>query len=352
MAWLVADGFDYYGTVGDLARSVWDNVVITGVTLDSLTRFGVGQSWKVTTSNLPSLLKNTTNETTFVIAVAYYWPAALGGTNPALTLVFRDAGTAQCTVCFESGGNITLKSGTQTGTVLATYPAAIPQAQWTHFQLKVVINATTGALTIRKNGSPSDSFAATGLNTRGGTANNYANSVLVQSGTTFTAGNEWYIDDLFVCSGSGAVPNDWTGDIRALVLMPSGDTGQKQFGVFPGASPTNASAVDELFGNADTDYVFDSTVGHEDLYTLADLPVTPAAIIGVVSKVCIKKSDAGARSGQLRVLSGGTEVGGVDTVLGSTYSYLSRVDVVDPATGVAWTPAAVNALQVGQKVTA
>jgi hypothetical protein len=52
------------------------------------------------------------------------------------------------------------------------------------------------------------------------------------------------------------------------------------------------------------------------------------------------------------VKSGATEVGGADTALPTSYAWLNRVDAVDPNTAAAWTAAAVNALQVGPKVTA
>jgi hypothetical protein len=113
----------------------------------------------------------------------------------------------------------------------------------------------------------------------------------------------------------------------------------------------NAVTVSEAIANGDTDFVFDATVGDSDLYDMDDLPVLPAAIIGVVSKLC-KKSDAGARQGQVLLKSGATQVTGPDTVLSSTYTYLYRVDAVDPNTGTTWTLANLNAVQVGQKVTA
>ena len=65
-----------------------------------------------------------------------------------------------------------------------------------------------------------------------------------------------------------------------------------------------------------------------------------------------KKSDAGTRNAQLRVKSGATEVGGTDTAINTVYTWLNRVDTVDPNTGAAWTASAINALQIGPKVTA
>jgi hypothetical protein len=533
MAWIAADGFDYYGSDADLARSVWDSVDGTKCELTSQnavapavsdsTRFKTGRMLHRIILQIGVWLSKTigSNESTLFVAFAYLRAGALSGTSPEVYLQFRDGATAQCSVVFQSNGDIVLKSGIHTGTVLATYAAGFAQDVWTHFQVRIVIHNTTGSITIRKNGSGSDSFAATGLNTRGGTANNYANVVVVGNGTgASTPPPDYFIDDLLVYSGSGAAPNDWVGDVRAIMLPISGAgassqltpsattatfgqatlgfsmvgsaapnevlfapsragsgeggipttltmpvpawgrsgtltkftvsigavlTGSLQGAIYavdpatgkPGdllavssvatnppiglldlpvtAGPVLASdkryflallesasfnlgvfsststqtwtlaqpfasgfpasglaasavgraalymvatvtdsvaAVNEPLGNGDVDYVYSSTVGHEDLYQLTDMPAVPAAIIGVVSKVLIKKSDTGTRNAQVRLRSGATDVAGADTVLGSTYTYLARVDTLDPATGAPWTLAAVNAIQVGQKVSA
>jgi hypothetical protein len=115
---------------------------------------------------------------------------------------------------------------------------------------------------------------------------------------------------------------------------------------------SNDSNVDEAVEDGDTSYVYDSTSAHEDLYDLDNLAATPTSIIAVQSRMYAKKSDSGTRNGQIRVKSGATEVGGTDTVLSTTYGWLVRVDTTDLNTSAAWTAAAVNALQVGPKVTA
>jgi len=505
MSWIVADGFDYYATIADVARSVWDAADTTGGTTFNLStpgRFPGGQCLRCGVVKTVLLTKNIpTNESTLFLCCAYYKQDTLAGTNAELYIQLRDGATNQCTIVFESSGNLVLKSGTFSGTVLATFTGAFPSVTWTHFQIKVVINNTTGEFRVRKNGSPTDSFVATGLNTRGGTANNYANVVNFGLGAAPTQFD--YLDDVLIFSGSGAAPNDFVGDVRALVLPAAAATAQQQFtasattgtcgppvagassrtvaantvewvgpvlgragtltkltvnmntalagniraavyatgtdgkpstllattatvtnpalglndlavtggpvlssvrqyflamqvdanaslkgdvaatwpqflvytqsrtfasGLPDPAVPVLASsavvsavsatvtssvvAVTEPVGNGDTDYLYDSVVGDSDLYAMEDLPLTPAAVIGVVSKIYAKKSDAGTRNGQVLVNSAGTQVAGTDTPLPSTYTYLARVDAVDPATGAAWTPAAVNALQVGQKVTA
>jgi hypothetical protein len=501
MAWIVGDSFDYYGSTADVARSVWDSAntgFFPAFGAGASTRFGVGQSLRPQAAGVLMTKNLASNEATIFSCFAYYRGGALSGTTPEIYVQLRDGATAQCTVVMESSGNIVLKRGDQLGTVVATYPAAFAQDVWSHFQIRVVIDPTVGTFTVRKNGQPSDTFAATGLNTRS-TANSYANVIALGMGTGVV--ND-YVDDLFFFSGSGAAPNTWVGDCRAVCLYPGQDsavtftpfpgttgsftpggqsgtgpvvanqilwtrcapvrggacstinasgqsagmTGKAKLAVYnattpggPGAllgvsnevtNPTQTQAftfatpvqinagqpiwvailtdtnwtqwgvssgygtyytlsqtyatgfpdpapsglttvgpgsnsgayhtiniagnvvnVAEALADGDTTYNFSGTLNQEDLYEVANMPVTPAAIIGVVSKVYIKKSDAGTRQGMLRTRSGATDANGVDTAVSTTYTYLSRVDATDPATAAAWTLAGVNALKIGQKVT-
>jgi len=503
-AWIVGDGFDYYNSVADLARSVWDSYsagawsLITGTN----TRFNYGQGIQGGAGG--SVTKNFgSNESTVYVALAYYRAGALSGTTAECYVYLQDGATKQCTIVFESSGNIVLKSGSESGTVLATYTAAYAQDVWSHFQIRVVISNTAGSMTVRKNGSPSDTYAsATTLNTRGGTTNNYCNTAVFVGWANSVA----RFDDLLIYSSSGGAPNTWVGDTRAIALMPAGDTATKTFGANPGTTATfggagiaggapnipantlnfsgpytptrggtltkitignngavtghvkmaiylndgvggipgtriavsdemtnppssasyditftggpnlsplrsyyfayltdtagnwqpyggagaagtaryyatvtyasgfpatapaltvpggnqhqgvatqsgNCVNVSELIANSDTDYVLSTTVGQEDLYAISAIPVVPYAIYGVVSKAYMKKSDAGTRQGMLRTRSGATDANGVDTAVSQTYTYLSRVDTVDPATGTTWTVAGVNAFLIGQKCT-
>jgi hypothetical protein len=501
--WIVGESFDYYGNSADLGRSVWDATGNIGNFGNPSigTRFGVGNSFNVAVFD--NLTKNFGNESTVYLVCAQYRPSGQSGSAVELYFLLKDGATGQCCICFMSNGQIQLRSSSQTGTVLATYNAAFVQDVWTHFQMRVVIDPTNGSFTVRKNGQNTDSFTVSGLNTRGGTANSYVNSMTFGLQNGYQQGH--YIDDLLMYSGSGGAPNTWVGDVRAVCLMPAVDTAQKQFATFPttpastfnnggtfigfthpantivwgppgkptrsgnvqkitvnsnGGGPAHVKAaiylndgangapstlvavsnevltpassglidfpfaagafvspfrsyyvallmdtawamidmsnnttiyqlarsyssgfpspasgftqvtgsalavqwtmtiggsavcLSEQAANSDTDYVYDSTVGDSDLYGMDDLPFSPVSIIGVVSKVFMKKSDAGLRQGQLLVQSGATQVTGPDTVLGTTYTYLSRVDTTDPATGTQWTIAGVNGVQVGQKVTA
>jgi len=116
-------------------------------------------------------------------------------------------------------------------------------------------------------------------------------------------------------------------------------------------TPLNSSLVGEAQEDSGTTYVYDSTVGHSDLYNTAGLGTTPASIIMVTTKGLAQKSDAGSRVGQIQLKSGSTTVQTSNlSALSTSFLWQYRQDLTDPNTGSAWTPVAVNAAQIGPVV--
>ena len=115
---------------------------------------------------------------------------------------------------------------------------------------------------------------------------------------------------------------------------------------------TNWNNVSENGSNdGDTTYNYASSVGNVDLYSLQDLPITPASISVAQLRMVARKSDSGTRAGQTVLVSGGTTDLGTSTMLSSNYSHLIKVYPTDPHTGAVWTAAAINSLQIGGNVT-
>jgi hypothetical protein len=129
-----------------------------------------------------------------------------------------------------------------------------------------------------------------------------------------------------------------TGSIAAnLIVTPS----------------NNADLVCDQFQDGSGSYLADPNVGDADLYSLQPLLTTPASVFACVTRALVLKSDSGTRGVALNLKSGATNSPGSSQVLNSAvWTWLNRVDFVDPATGAAWTPSAVNALQIGQSVSA
>jgi hypothetical protein len=116
----------------------------------------------------------------------------------------------------------------------------------------------------------------------------------------------------------------------------------------------NYGAVQELRQDALATYVYDFTVGHNDLYNIAAISgPSPPSVVCVTTRALAQKSDAGSRSGAVQLKSGAAIVQSPSTMLqAGNWSWLWRTDLTDPSTGSAWTPVGVNAVQIGPVLTA
>ena len=219
------DGFDCYTAYTDASQGYWEPG--TGIFNLVAGRFAGSRALELSSATQTYLIKNSgQNDTVHHICCAIRHSAAFSGTNTTLGLGLYDGATAQCTVCIRADGSIVLTSGGIAGTILATYTgASVVFSTWYHFEFEVVVHNSTGSFKVRKNGNTVDDFSATGLDTAGGTANNYANRL--QVGANFITSIP-HMDDLFWRSDASTV--DWMGDIRCITRMPVTDA-SVQFGV-------------------------------------------------------------------------------------------------------------------------
>jgi hypothetical protein len=350
MAWLFADSFDFYTALADLASHWTEGIgVANNMSLNASGRFSGSQC--IANNSIVNgqlLVKSSgSNDATHHIVVAFMQTSAITGSTLGLYFQFIDAAANQCCIVFRSDGAILLTSGTPGGTILATYTSAYTQNVWVGFEFEVTIHLSAGVFKVRKNGNTSDDFSATGLATRPGSTNAYANKLLVGQSSSSPQGYKF--DDLLWFNTTGAAPNTWVGDIRSCQLMPTSDA-SVQF--TPNSGANNFSRVNQAQQDALTSYVYDSTVGHADFYNVSALPFVPVSIIGLQTRGFVEKSDAGFRQAQLQLKSGATTVQTTALTLATSFQYTNRVDTVDPNTSAAWTAAAVNAIQVGPYVTA
>lgn len=118
-------------------------------------------------------------------------------------------------------------------------------------------------------------------------------------------------------------------------------------------TPSNTPFICDLPQDILNTYLLSSTNGNADLYNIGAIASTPAAIFAVVTRGLFQKSDAGTRNCAVQLKSGSATVQSPSTALSSsTWGWLSRNDLVDPNTGVAWNAVAVNNIQIGPVVTA
>jgi hypothetical protein len=118
-----------------------------------------------------------------------------------------------------------------------------------------------------------------------------------------------------------------------------------------GTPSFNAGCVGETQQDSLNSYVFDSNPGDQDFYGVGSIASTPSVIIATTVRSYMQKSDAGGRTATAQLKSGATTVASpVQALSASGFQWSWRTDLVDPATGAAWTATAVNNAQIGVMV--
>lgn len=228
MTYIFGDSFDLYATMNDLV-GYWDSTTSPASWTLVAGRFTGSQA--VNAANLAAAIRKSSgvNDAVHHCIIAFRQTATLTGTSAGVNIQLVETVTTQCSIVFRSDGAILLTSGGPTGATLATYTGAVTSANtWYAFEFEVVINNTTGAFRVRKNGNTSNDFdSGAVLNTRGGTANNYANYLAIGQQV---AVNAQQFDDFFW--QSGAATGIWLGDIRCYTRLPASDA-SVQFSKLP-----------------------------------------------------------------------------------------------------------------------
>lgn len=352
MAYIFSDSFDFYSNSStalttEYSYGGWSSSGSQSGATSSVTRFGTGKSFYSGYYYGSTITKTGLDPSTATVFVNFSFRAntITGGTDGLMAITLTDTGVDQCTISCLENGSIVLRRGGVAGTVVATYANAFTAGVWNNFQCKVKIDSSTGTFDVRKNGSGSSDYSATGLNNKGG-SNAYMDGLVV----AIVGSTNNYLDDLYIFDDNAfSAPSDWTGDIRAYAKTANADTAQKDF--TPQGSVSNYLNVGKLAPNITT-YNYADVVGYKDVFEMNNLPVSPTSIVGVVMKTVMAKSDTGVRDGEALIVSGVTESTGVYATLSTSFvGYISNWDV-DPDTGAAWTASGVNSLKIGYKVAA
>jgi len=350
MAVVFMDGFDMYNGVQAAIglQSRWITSQTGQYTTTTTTPFTNGQALRVigdvqfNIGYFSRVLPSTVS--TSCVGFHFYTTSVSGMSTRSSSAVvyFRNAGAFQFGIQLLSTGILVVNTYSAAGTITAemfrtTVPIAA--ATWYHMGLVFTMGtAGTGSIELFIDGASAGS--ATGVTTaRSGVALvdeiYFYNSAL--------SGGSNYFDDLYVTDAA-----TFLGIRRIETLRPTSDTAQKQWTALSGTD--NYAMVDESVVDGDTTYVETSTVGNQDLYDIANLSSTPGTIDAVQIVSFPRRTDATARTQYNSLKSGATNSDGTAFALSATYSHYPRLLNLNPDGSVAWTGAAVDALQIGPKL--
>jgi hypothetical protein len=318
----------------------------------------------------------------------------------------QDGTTTQVDLRLTAAGQLYFtRNGTTIG---STSLSALSQGVWYYLEVKVVIHPSAGIAELRINGSGTGWITLSGQNTRS-TANTYGTRYwlggfnlggtgpcLAMQYDDHVVNTNGFLGDVRVngqfAAALGSV-NQWTRNIaawpsatavvkgtqildsngkvqRVTSISGSGTTG----GSAPtwntttgltttdnaGANqviwtnmgpPTNMLAISELPNpDANFSYMGDGTVGHAERYTFP--AIAGSQVFAIVGWPNACKDDAGSRAIRVVVRSAGSDGdNGVDLAMGASFGYQAGIIENDPATGLPFSVAALNAAEIGFKVT-
>jgi hypothetical protein len=247
------------------------------------------------------------------------------GTTGAITVYRGDSG---------NGGGSVAELG-------ATGPV-ITANSWNHIEAKVLVSDTVGTVEIRVNTTPV--LTLTGVDTRNGTSTTVDQLRMSNAyNGAASVGPSMYCSDYVIWDASGTRNNDFMGSVSVLRLTTESDT---SFNWTASSGSTGWNLIDEA-GPDDADYV---TAAHPppaaSTFALSNLPPDVTSIRGLVSLVRAKKTDGGDGNIQVSIMSGASASAGADRPITTTSTYWWDVSEISPATGVAWTPAEVDAATI------
>jgi len=234
----------------------------------------------------------------------------------------------------------------QTGTVygVASNVSVAPLA-WAYIELKFKVSTgiASGDVIMRVNNQVGVTVAA-------GTSTTWASSTTFNTiwlGSISGAINRFdaYIDDVVLLP----VSTGFWGDVVVEGRLPSSDGDLSQWHA-NGDTP-NHNCVDDANPDGDTTYVSSDTLNARDSYKFGPLNQVAAEIKGVQISLMGKKMGAEDLGIVPFTRQGGTNYD--QSRIGMTTSYVMSLIPLDtnPATGVAWTPTEIDALEAGQNLT-
>jgi len=337
---IFVDGIDHYSTAAQGGRK-WDVFQLA----DIITSGGRNNSGYVVMVTGSSMIRKHYASTNHVI-LQYGLRVDYGSSNYGLCVLESPAGGSHSYLQLLFDGSIRYYRGGNTGTVLATTAGGtVSGGVWHYLEVEQTLSTgglSTGSCVVKLNGQ-------TIINLSSVNNNLHATEYPTMCALTGGASGAHYVDDLVLVTGTEAAPfNTLFGDWAVRTLWVNGAGSSTQFTPLSG---TNWSNVDETYPDDDTTYVESATVGQRDLYAMTDLPASVVSVLGVQATPTIRKNDAGTRQFANVILRVATPLVGATLTCTSAYAAgLQTMFRFDPITGIAPTPAQVNAYEAGYDV--
>lgn len=327
MALLFCESFDHYAT-GDLTEK-WDSLEGSTVTIESGTGRN-GTNCAKAGSNPGQLHKNTGigNKSTLICGVAVKWSALVAWG----LILFLDSGSHQVGVFLTAAGELRVLKAAVTELGI-TSGLGLVTGTYYFIELKVTFDNSAGSYELRVDGVTK--LSGSGIDTTG-TANNYANALLISNGET---GGR--VDDIYLCDNSGSNNNDFLGEVRVKVVLANGTGNYAQWTPSAGSNYQN---VDDNPPDDDTTFNSSSTVGQKDSFDMQNVDIN-GNVKGIQIIPSVRNDGSGVARSLMRV--SGTDYFGSNFSLTGSYKFHPQIQETNPNTGALWTVSQIDSAEFG-----
>lgn len=237
------------------------------------------------------------------------------------------------------GGTFGAPNSTFTGTLLGRTVPIIGAGAYQHIEYFLLAgDASDGAIEVRVD-------EVTRLNltniTTTGAGREFSQVAHRAEGAT---GPVWDIADCYAndttADGSGC--NSFIGDVKSGVLMVNADTATAGFSLSAGVS--GYDLIDEKPAD-DATYIYSAAAAAESRFGLEDAPANLTEILTARPFMRAMKDDAGTATIAPSLYSGASKGAVAGQPVTTAFAYYDSNVPLDPATGVPWTLAGLNAAQ-------
>ena len=158
-----------------------------------------------------------------------------------------------------------------------------------------------------------------------------------------------YYDDMYILDTTGSYNNTRLGDSRIQTLRPNSDAGPNDG--TPSTAGPHYAMVNAPQNNGGATYItVAGTSDQEELFGMTSLSGTPTEVFAARVLNYAEKTDGGTLNSNAVIVSNSVVGNGETQNLLTNYSGMYGIFETDPSTGVAWTPAGINAADCGFKI--
>lgn len=276
-------------------------------------------------------------------------PASPNNTSRAISFINGDTGNMNTAARIQVGigfdvTNFQIVAYRGTTEIGRTAAGVFALDTWYRLEWDITFDDSAGAITLRLGGA--DVLTLTSVDTNNGLSN-VCNGIRLNHFVQSNAALSMLYDDLVLMDTTGSHLNSFIGDCRIDRIAPSADVSTALTGTGTGAG--NWDRVDDLGIDA-TNYV-EGTAGQTDIYELENLGST-TEILGLTIRARAFRTGTdlfklrfGLQAGAGAVVSDTAQI----TMNAAATPIRVAMDI-NPDTGVAWTPAEIDALRLHLKV--